>query len=207
MRAFEFLILMPAFLLAVMIHEISHGFVAYKLGDPTAKNLGRLSLNPLRHIDLFGSIIFPLVLILINSPAVFGWAKPVPINFLNLRNKRRDTILVSMAGCLSNFILAVILACIVRMNLLNPYLQGFLIQFVILNLMLGIFNFIPIPPLDGSRIVLALLPAGLMRLYFSIERYGIIIIFILLYVGFFDKIIFPLVGFLLKILIGSAFLV
>lgn len=207
MRALEFLILMPAFLLAVMIHEIAHGFVAYKLGDPTAKNLGRLSLNPLVHIDLFGSIIFPIVLILINSPAVFGWAKPVPINFLNLRNKRRDTILVSIAGCLSNFILAVISAYIVRANLFNSYIQGFLIQFVILNLMLGVFNLIPIPPLDGSRIVLALLPPSQMKFYFSIERYGILIIFILLSIGFFDKIIFPLVGFFLKILMGSASLV
>lgn len=198
----EFIVLLPIFLFAVIIHEIAHGWVAYKLGDPTARDLGRLTLNPVRHLDIFGSILLPLVLILINSPAVFGWAKPVPINFLNFKNIRRDTILVSIAGCLVNFLAAVITASIIRLDILGSFLNAILLQFVLLNLVLGIFNLIPIPPLDGSKILLSVLPKNLMRLYLLMEPFGIVIIFILLSVGFFDKFIFPAMYYLLKLLVG-----
>ena len=198
----EFIILLPIFLFAVIIHEIAHGWVAYKLGDPTARDLGRLTLNPVRHLDIFGSILLPLVLILINSPAVFGWAKPVPINFLNFKNIRRDIILVSIAGCLVNFLAAVITASIIRLDMLGSFLNAILLQFVLLNLVLGIFNLIPLPPLDGSKILLSVLPKNLMRLYLLMEPFGIVVIFILLSVGFFDKFIFPAMYYLLKLLVG-----
>ncbi len=198
----EFLVILPVFLFAIMIHEIAHGWVAYKLGDPTAKNSGRLTLNPIKHIDLFGSIILPLTLIFVHSPAVLGWAKPVPVNFMNLKSFRRDTILVSVAGCLANFGMAIILSLFLRLNIFGSFLGAIAIQFIWLNLVLGIFNLIPIPPLDGSKILMSVLPKKALYYYFLVEPFGIIIIFALLSFGFFDRFIYPLMNLAASALIG-----
>jgi len=183
-------------IVAVMLHEVAHGYVAFKMGDPTARLAGRLTLNPIKHLDLFGSFLLPVILKLSGSPIIFGYAKPVPVNFANLREFRKGTICVASAGVLTNMILAVISAALFQMlastetSWAQPQhglLAGFLIQLlaysVIINCVLALFNLIPIPPLDGSRIVAMLLPAALRTQYARLERFGMIIIFVLLITG------------------------
>ena len=191
----RFLLSLPFFLLAVIVHEYAHGLVAYKLGDPTAKHMGRLTLNPLAHIDLIGTIILPLLLLMVRAPFIFGWAKPVPINFLSLKNPKRDMILVSIAGPFSNIALALMLSIIIRTNIFGVNSLGylFLATAILINLVLAVFNIIPIPPLDGSKIVMGLLPPRYMRAYASIEPYGFIILMGLLYIGLIDKVIWPVI--------------
>jgi len=168
---------------AVILHEYAHGWVAYKLGDPTAKVLGRLTLNPLKHIDPFGSIVVPVFLKLIGAPMI-AWAKPVPINFYGLRNPKKDMIWVAAAGPLTNLTLAGALSILLKFNM--PFFLYETINLaVILNLVLGVFNLVPVPPLDGSRIVMGLLPDSLARQYYKLERYGMLIVFALLYFGLF----------------------
>lgn len=154
------LFLLPIFLIAVVIHEYAHGWVAYKLGDTTAKNAGRLTLNPLAHIDPIGTVILPLMLVLTGSPIVVGWAKPVPINFSLLRRPKQDMLWVSIAGIAANILMAFVLSLLLRMGLfpLNSYGWIFLNYGILINLVLAVFNAIPVPPLDGSKIVLGLLP-------------------------------------------------
>lgn len=186
----EFLALSIIILLfSVILHEVMHGVLALKFGDHTAKEMGRLTLNPLPHIDLVGTILLPALLILSGSPILFGWAKPVPVNPLNFSNLRRGELFVSAAGILANFGLAVAAAIIY--HLLNalpqtfPSLLGSLLRFtVLINLVLGIFNLFPIPPLDGSKVLLSQLPYNLAKEYQKIERYGILILLILLMVPF-----------------------
>lgn len=176
-------------LFSVIIHEVMHGVVALKFGDTTAQRAGRLTLNPIPHIDLFGTILLPALLIFTGSPILFGWAKPVPINPLNFSNLRKGEFLVSAAGILANFSLAILAAII--FHILNalpqtfPALLGSLLHFtIIINLVLGTFNLFPIPPLDGSKILLSQLPLNLARSYQKIEPYGFIILLILLMVPF-----------------------
>ncbi len=161
---------------AVILHECAHGWVALKCGDPTAKLLGRLTLNPLKHIDPVGTILLPiLTLWIFHFP--FGAAKPVPVNFANLRNPKRDMIFVAIAGPAINIILALIASVLLP---LGPQIFGLA---VVINLGLATFNMIPIPPLDGSRVVAGLLPTSLARKYLYLEPFGFIIVIVLLQSG------------------------
>lgn len=176
-------------LFSVIVHEVMHGIVALKFGDHTAQKAGRLTLNPIPHIDLFGTILLPALLIFTGSPILFGWAKPVPVNPLNFSNLRKGEFLVSAAGILANFSLAIAAAIIYHtLNALPqtfPSILGELLRFtVLINLVLGIFNLFPIPPLDGSKILLSQLPYNLAKTYQKIEPYGFLILLILLMIPF-----------------------
>lgn len=174
-------------LFSVIIHEVMHGVAALRFGDHTAEQAGRLTLNPIPHIDLFGTILLPALLIFTGSPILFGWAKPVPVNPLNFSNLRRGELFVSAAGILANFGLAVGAALLYHfLNALPqtfPAIVGTLLRFTVtINLVLGVFNLFPIPPLDGSKILLSQLPLNLARSYQKIEPYGFLILLVLLMV-------------------------
>lgn len=176
-------------LFSVIVHEVMHGLVALKFGDHTAEDAGRLTLNPIPHIDLFGTILLPLLLIVSGSPILFGWAKPVPINPLNFSSLRKGEFLVAIAGIMANFSLAIVAAII--FHILSalpqnfPALLGSLLRFtVLINLVLGVFNLFPVPPLDGSKILLSQLPYTLASRYQRLEPYGFLILVILMMVPF-----------------------
>lgn len=190
------------FLPIVTIHEYAHGWVANRLGDPTARDAGRLTLNPLAHIDPMGTILLPAMLILMGSPFVFGWAKPVPVNPRYFRNPRRDMMWVGMAGPGANLVLAILAALVVKSGIVPSHLVGLFGIIILINLILATFNLIPIPPLDGSRILMGLLPREQAYAYMRIEPYGFIIIIALLWMGLLDKILLPIVYFLLGALLG-----
>lgn len=200
----ELILTIPLFLMAITIHEYAHGWVAFKKGDTTAYEAGRLSLSPLAHIDPIGTIIFPLLLTLSGLP-VFGWAKPVPINFNRLDNPKKDLLWVGLAGPASNIIFAFCAAMIMRFIPIFGIgvLGKFMFYMVIINLLLGIFNLIPVPPLDGSRILTSLLPMRQAIAYMQMERYGFIIMFLLLWTGIIGKIIFPILSLFTRILLGG----
>lgn len=206
----NFIISLPIFFFCLVIHEFAHGFMAEKCGDSTARYLGRLTLNPMAHIDPFGTVMLPLLLYFMHSPVMFGWAKPVPINPLNFRNPRWDSLKVSLAGPGANILTAVSAGLILHgfsLAHLNPGIAGGILKFMILiSLVLAIFNLVPVPPLDGSHILAALLPSHLAYKYESFQRYGFILIVILLYLGFFDNVVFPLAYLMTSLLIpGSMF--
>lgn len=165
---------------SAILHEIMHGWVAYKLGDSTAKHMGRLTLNPLPHIDPVMSIIIPFILVFFHSPIIFGAAKPVPVNPFNLRDGKKDYALVALAGPLTNLTLAVVSALVLRVLPFDNPISYVLSLVVFYNLILTFINLVPIPPLDGSRVISFFLPDDLARTYLSIESYGFIILFILL---------------------------
>lgn len=192
----QFILMILPLVVAVVLHEVAHGYVADRMGDPTARLAGRLTLNPIKHLDLFGSFLLPVILKMSGSPIIFGYAKPVPVNFANLRELRKGTIWVASAGVLTNMLLAVISAALFQMiaateatwaqsqlGLPAAILLQLLTYSVIINCVLALFNLIPIPPLDGSRIVAMLLPAALRIPYARLERFGMIIIFVLLITG------------------------
>lgn len=193
------LISLIIFFSAVIIHEYCHGWVAYKLGDPTAKYAGRLTLNPIEHIDPVGTVLLPIMLIIIKSPVIFGWAKPVPVNFWNLRNPRRDMIWVGLAGPLANFLMAVVFSRLLHLPI-PEFFREIALSAVMINLVFAVFNLMPIPPLDGSRVVSGLLPYNYARAYNEFERYGVMVIFLLLFMGFFDRVVWPLVAVLASLL-------
>lgn len=192
------------FVIVIVAHELAHGYVAYRLGDPTARNAGRLTLNPLAHADPIGTVLLPALLIMSRSPVVFGWAKPVPVNPYNFKDPRKGMLLTSIAGPGANIVLAVIFAAVFKTGLFPPRsIPGmFLLYGVIISLVLGVFNLMPIPPLDGGGIVSAILPEKAARRFNQLERYGFIILIGLLYLGLFDRVILPLVGILTKMLLG-----
>lgn len=178
---FGFIIL----ILSVIIHEIAHGSVAYSLGDVTAKAEGRLTLNPINHIDPIGTIVLPFFLLILGSPFVVGWAKPVPVNFNNIIDKRWGALKVSLAGPAANFVIAIIFALIIRfMPMLGSELYTIFSIVVVYNLVLAIFNLIPIPPLDGSHILFDLLPQGetLESIKDFLIRYGFIILVFFIFI-------------------------
>ncbi len=177
-----------ALLFSIVIHEVSHGVMANRLGDPTAKNAGRLTLNPLKHLDFFGSFLLPFALFLIKSPILFGWAKPVPFNPLNLKNPKRDSGLIGLAGPLSNFSIAIIFSLILKLLILagiaNQPFFIFINIIILVNIVLGIFNLVPIPPLDGSKVLFAFLPRSAEKYELILERYGMFILLFFIFFGF-----------------------
>jgi Zn-dependent protease len=193
-----------AFIFSVMIHEVSHGVVAERLGDSTARDAGRITLNPLKHIDPMGSIILPAVLLIVGSPVVLGWAKPVPYDPRFLKNPKAAAGKIAAAGPISNFIIAVLFALFTRVAIgmnLNPALIDAFAMVVLLNISLGVFNLVPIPPLDGSKVLFSLLPAsrGAYAVMELLERYGMILIFALLF--FAGSFIFPIVTWIFNLLV------
>jgi Zn-dependent protease len=167
---------------AIILHECAHGLVAYWMGDDTAKNQGRLTLNPIKHIDPVGSIIIPGALFLLQSSFLFGWAKPVPVNFRNIKNVRLGLILVAIAGPVTNVILAYGYIWIYRLKVL-PQMSHVWEWAILFNIALCVFNLLPIPPLDGSRIVSGVLPRAWMVQYNRLEPFGFVILIILSYLG------------------------
>ncbi len=190
-----FWIALPLFLISVVLHEVSHGWVAYYLGDSTAKNAGRLTLNPLAHIDYLGTLLLPFLLVMLHSPIVFGWAKPVPVNFLNLYHPKRDMIWVGMVGPLTNITIAFVLSLLLRLGLPEA-LASWLTLGILINLILAVFNLIPIPPLDGSRVLTGLLPPKQAVILLKLEPFGFLILLPLLWLGIVNKVLWPMVQFL-----------
>ncbi|MBN1551962.1 site-2 protease family protein, partial [bacterium] len=198
-------IIIPIFVILVSLtfHEASHALVADRLGDPTAKYQGRLSLNPLVHIDPFGTVLLPLLLAIIGAP-VFGWAKPVPVNLNYLKNPKRDDGIIAAAGPGSNLLLALVSAIGIRVLFLaNPNwnMSNFgnvlflvLFYFIIINVILMLFNLIPFPPLDGSAILEAFLPAHLAFKLHKIKRYGFVILILLIFTGLLNQLYFSPIG-------------
>jgi Zn-dependent protease len=192
---------------SLVLHEVSHGHAAKMLGDNTAEQYGRLSLNPLRHIDMMGTIIVPFVMIMIakatnSQPIVFGWAKPVPVNPYNLKNPKRDMALVALAGPLSNILLASVIAIIVRFNGFFGFSSdviSWLIVVVYLNALWMVFNLVPIPPLDGSKILFYFIKNA--NLEATLNRFGFMILMMIIFYGFGP--IQILAGMITKLLIGS----
>ena len=193
-------------LLGIICHEVAHGYVAYRCGDPTAKVMGRLTLNPIGHIDPLGTAAFVLTAVgssALGAPIAFGWAKPVPVDTRNLRKPRRDMALVAAAGPATNFILAALfMACLIVVDKFSmeyvgstvySFFYNMLYAGVRINLLLGIFNLLPVPPLDGSRLLTMALPYKAARKYNEFERYGMIIVLIFLVSGLFGKVIMPMV--------------
>lgn len=195
-------VVLVVLLFSVIVHEIMHGVVAGWFGDSTAEDEGRITLNPIPHIDPFGTIALPILMYFtqaslgIAHPIVFGAAKPVPVNFDRLRPYRLGIIAVSLAGPVSNFLLAIIALLLLGFGVgdLLPGSDVVLGTVAFYNILLGTFNLIPIPPLDGSKVIVAFLPESLMQQLLSLERYGFVLIFILLYMGVLDKVLIPVLN-------------
>jgi len=198
----DFIFKIIILIISIMAHEVAHGATAYYFGDPTAKNQGRLTLNPLKHIDLFGSIILPFVLYITQAGFLFGWAKPVPYNPYNLRSHRLGEFCVAVSGIITNFIIAIVFAFVLRFALVWNLTQAsieLLAYIVFLNLVLGVFNLFPIPPLDGSKILFSVVPYRYERNIIMFEKYGFYIL--IFFVVFFGSIIGNIVRFIFHLLV------
>ena len=203
----------PPVLFAITLHEVAHGWVARRFGDPTAEMLGRLTVNPLKHIDPIGTIIVPVLLLVLHTGFLFGWAKPVPISPRNFKNPRRDMAIVAAAGPLSNLVMGIIWALVIRLGaLLYPTLHWIepLIYMglagVLINVALMIFNLIPLPPLDGGRVLVGLLPRAAANVVDRIEPYGFYIIILLMIIGAFNVILVPAISWVSQFLLPNGFL-
>ncbi len=200
----EFIFLLLVLIFSVVIHEVSHGYAARSQGDYTAEYAGRLTLNPLAHLDPIGSILVPFFTYAVGG-VVFGWAKPVPYNPFALKNMRWGPALVALAGPAANFILALLFGAFIRiiggLGLLGAEIITLFAMIVRINLLLGIFNLLPIPPLDGSKLLFAVLPESWMEFKIFLERYGFI--FLMLFIVFGFQLITPLINALFRLIIGS----
>ncbi len=189
-------------LFAVTVHEVAHGWVARRLGDPTAMMLGRLTLNPIKHIDPLGTLLIPALLLIMHAPFLFGWAKPVPVTWQNLRNPKRDMALVAAAGPGANLAMALLWALVAKLGLvLAPAIGGLALPMVLMgkvgitfNLVLMVLNLLPLPPLDGGRVLVGLLPGPLAWKVSRIEPYGFAILLVLLMTGGLAYLIVPPIG-------------
>lgn len=189
---------------SAVIHEYMHGWTADRLGDPTARNAGRLTLNPLKHLEWFGSFLLPLVMIISQMPFIFGWAKPVPYNPFNLRDKRWGEAKVAASGAVGNIIIALVFGLIFRfMPFISLSFNGLIFIIVYINLILAVFNLVPIPPLDGSKVLAAFLPPHIREKYLSLERFGFFLVILFIVLGF--ELIMPVINFLSKLIIGYSF--
>lgn len=197
----RFVVFFPVFLFSLSFHELAHAWTANRLGDPTARLMGRLTLNPLAHIDWIGTVLFPLLMFLMPGLLLFGWARPVPVNGSRLRGGRTGYLKVSAAGPLSNLLLAVGFALIIHLMIRFPMtnltvgIMEMLETGVYLNLMLAFFNLIPLPPLDGAGVMIGLLPDRLLAPYENWSRYSFIILFAALYLGIFRWLSLPVITF------------
>ena len=191
-------------IISIILHEVSHGYMAEYLGDPTARLLGRLTLNPISHIDLMGSIVLPLIFVLTGSPVVFGWAKPVPYNPRNIRGsaikERYGGALVAAAGPAVNIMLALLFGLLIRFVALDPFMVQFFFLVVIINISLAVFNLIPIPPLDGHHILSALLPYSIRQKYLMLSQYSFVLMFVVAFVLW--QFVSPLVLVLVRLITG-----
>ncbi|OGI61138.1 hypothetical protein A2645_01640 [Candidatus Nomurabacteria bacterium RIFCSPHIGHO2_01_FULL_39_9] len=228
MQAVDSIFYIVVLILSVIIHEISHGYAALYFGDQTAKLAGRLTLNPLKHLDPFGSVLIPLFLVILHSPFLIGWARPVPFNPHNLRNQKLGTLWVAAAGILSNFLIAIIfgltsmiipVASEVKTSLFQVILNrgsimgvasngleaavGIMFVIILVNIVLAIFNLVPLPPLDGSRILFTLLGNRFRQIEFFLERYAIFVL--LIFIFFLWQKIAPIVFSLFKLFTGVSF--
>ncbi len=220
----EIFIQLIAFAFAISLHESAHGWMAERMGDPTARWLGRISLNPIRHIDPFGTVLFPLLLAVLGAP-IIGWAKPVPFVSRNLRNQRWGPVAVALAGPISNIVMAVFFTIVLVVTKVvlpdfRPLLVGMLqsgatvaggivaplvyllFALAMINLVLAVFNLIPIPPLDGSHLLEAVLPYGARAGFARLQPYGMILLFGLMWTGIFGRILQPFVTGLLWVLLS-----
>jgi Zn-dependent protease len=203
MNAMDAIFYIAILVMSVVIHEVSHGFMAEYFGDKTARFAGRLTLNPIKHLDMFGSVLLPALLVLTNSPFLIGWAKPVPYNPNNLTNKKWGEVAVASAGVLANLFIAVFFGLILRFtaNANTPEgLPHILFLIVVTNLGLAIFNLVPIPPLDGSKILFNLLPVSFNEIISFAERYSFVLIIV--FVVFFSNYLLPILKFLFYIITG-----
>lgn len=195
-------------LFGITVHEVAHGWIARRLGDPTAMMLGRLTLNPIKHIDPVGTILVPGLLLLTPGSVVFGWAKPVPVTWENLRHPKRDMTLVALAGPGANLLMAILWVLVVKVGVLYHEHFGWLanpliymgVAGIIINTILGVLNLLPLPPLDGGRVLTGMLPQRLAWKVERVEPYGIIIVLVLLVTGVLGMIILPV----LNAALGSA---
>lgn len=188
---FEIAVWLIPLVIAIVFHEVAHGLVARRLGDPTAAEAGRLTFNPIKHVDPFGTVILPLLLAVTHAGAIFGWAKPVPVNYSRLTHPRRDMILVALAGPGMNFLLAIIGAIVLAATLTlsgNPksfvtvLIAANALNFVLINVFLGVFNLIPVPPFDGGHVAEGLLPRSLAGTFRQIGRFSLLVFIVLLLV-------------------------
>ena len=194
-------------LLAITVHEAAHGYAAKHFGDKTAYYLGRITLNPIKHIDPLGTVVIPGMLLLLSAPFLFGWAKPVPVNFSNLNNPKKDMMWVALAGPASNLVMAIIWAIILGLFKSSGtshalFVIGMAQVGIMINLVLMLLNLLPIPPLDGGRMAVSLLPSPWSYKLASIERYGMFILIFLIVSGLLSSILLPLLRFFQGTLIG-----
>lgn len=200
----------PPVLFAITLHEVAHGWVANRLGDPTARMLGRLTVNPIKHIDPIGTVIVPVLLLVLHTGFLFGWAKPVPISPRNFKSPRKDMAIVALAGPVSNLGMGIIWAAITRGAVLLwssfPWMEPLIymgLAGVLINVALLVFNLIPLPPLDGGRVLTGLLPRDAANVIDRIEPFGFLIIVLLMITGVFNVILVPAIGWISQLLLPS----